>query len=85
MVTDVGGERDCIHGDDGIGTHTTHMYSKAVTTLSRLVFEYTRVDMMIQCLLPELLKTVLVLSDEQSREVVESMIRCMRVGMDAMK
>ena len=57
-----------------LGAQTTHMRSAAVMALSRLIFEYARVDHVVQDLLPSLMQTVSVLFDDSSREVTKSVI-----------
>lgn len=57
-----------------LGAQTTHMRSAAVMALSRLIFEYARVDHNVQELLPALMQTVAVLFDDSSREVTKSVI-----------
>jgi ribosomal RNA-processing protein 12 len=61
-----------------IGSKTSHMRSAAVVALSKLVFEYSHDDI-VQSLLPSLLRTVLVLSDDPSREVAKSFVGFVRV------
>lgn len=67
-----------------VASRTPHMRSAALMALSRLVFEYTRNDLAVQNLLPSLLKTILLLSDDPSREVVKSWIGFVRVSVVAM-
>lgn len=66
-----------------IGSKSPHMRSAAVTALSRLVFELSSEDQEIQNMLPTLLKTVLLLSDDPSREVTKSMVIFVRVSVAA--
>ena len=66
-----------------IGSNTSHMRSAAVTALSRLVFETASDDTDVQSLIPALLKTVLILSDDPSREVTKSMVVFVRVSVSA--
>lgn len=66
-----------------VGSNTSHMRSAAVTALSRLVFETCSDDMEVQNILPALLKTVLILSDDPSREVTKSMVVFVRVSVSA--
>ena len=68
-----------------LGAQTTHMRSAAVMALSRVVFEYARVDHTVQLLLPSLLQTVVVLFDENSREVIKSVIGFVRVSVAALQ
>jgi len=68
-----------------LAAETTHMRSAAVMAASRLVFEYAREDTSIQAALPSLLQTVLILFDEQSREVVKSAVGFVRVCVAAME
>lgn len=68
----------------GLGAQTTHMRSAAVMALSRIVFEYARDDITVQSLLPSLLQTVTVLFDENSREVIKSVIGFVRVSIAAL-
>lgn len=67
-----------------LGAQTPHMRSAAVMSLSRLVFEYARTDFTVQSFLPSLLQTVVVLFDENSREVTKSVIGFVRVSVAAM-
>uniref|UniRef100_A0A7S0XQM2 RRP12 HEAT domain-containing protein n=1 Tax=Pseudo-nitzschia delicatissima TaxID=44447 RepID=A0A7S0XQM2_9STRA len=66
-----------------VGSNTSHMRSAAVTALSRLVFETCSDDAEVQNILPALLKTVLILSDDPSREVTKSMVVFVRVSVSA--
>jgi len=68
-----------------LGAQTSHMRSAAVMALSRLTFEYARVDHVLQGLLPSVLTTVSVLFDEQSREVIKAVIGFVRVSVAAME
>ena len=52
--------------------------------MSRLVFEYSRTDESVYELLPSLLQTVIVLFDEDSREVTKSVVGFVRVSVAAM-
>jgi ribosomal RNA-processing protein 12 len=63
-----------------VGSTTSHMRSAAVVALSRVVFEYS-VDDVVQSLLPSMLRTILVLSDDPSREVVKSFVGFVRVAV----
>jgi ribosomal RNA-processing protein 12 len=67
-----------------LGAETPHMRSAAVMAMSRLVFEYAREDDVVHGMLPMMLQTVLVLFDENSREVVKSVIGFVRVSVAAM-
>ena len=62
------------------GSATSHMRSAAVIALSRIVFEYSK-DESLLSLLPTLLRTVLVLSDDQSREVTKGFVCFVRVAV----
>jgi ribosomal RNA-processing protein 12 len=64
---------------------TPHMRSAAVMALSRLVFEYARVDFTVQNILPNLLQTVILLFDENAREVIKSAIGFVRVSVAALQ
>jgi len=66
-----------------IGSKTSHMRSAAVTALSRLVFEFSADDTEVHNMIPALLKTVLILSDDPSREVTKSMVVFVRVSVSA--
>ena len=68
-----------------LAAETTHMRSAAVMAASRLVFELGREDSNMQLALPSLLQTVLILFDEQSREVVKSAVGFVRVSVAAMQ
>jgi len=80
-----------IHGDlpgfirvvaAAIGSTTSYMRSAAVTALARLIFEYSS-DEAVKNTIPALLKTVLMLSDDPSREVTKSMVVFVRVTVAA--
>ena len=64
-----------------LAAQTPHMRSAAVMALSRLVFDYARVDMTLNQLVPNLLATVLLLCDENAREVIKSVIGFVRVSI----
>ena len=63
---------------------TPHMRSAAVMAMSRLVFEHARTDDKVQELLPSLLRTVVILFDENSREVIKSVVGFVRVSVAAL-
>jgi len=63
----------------GLGAETPHMRSAVVMALSRLVYTYAWNDPDFQALLPSLFKTVFVLVNEDSREVIKSVIGFVRV------
>lgn len=67
-----------------LGAQTAHMRSAAVVAMSRLVFEYARAEDSVYELLPSLLQTVIVLFDEESREVIKSVVGFVRVSVAAM-
>jgi NUC173 domain len=67
-----------------LGAQTPHMRSAAVMAMSRLVFEYARIDQAVQSLLPMMLQTILVLFQENSREVIKSAVGFVRVSVAAM-
>ena len=67
-----------------LGAQTPHMRSAAVMAMSRLVFEYARTDNTVHALLPMMLQTVVVLFDENSREVIKSVVGFVRVSVAAM-
>ncbi len=64
-----------------LAAETSHMRSAAVTALSKLVHEHGKVEQSVQNLLPSLLQTILLLSDDPSREVIKSMIVFVRVAV----
>jgi ribosomal RNA-processing protein 12 len=66
-----------------LASETSHMRSAAVSASSRLVFEFAREDTNMQQALPSLLQTVLVLFNEQSREVIKSAVGFVRVCVAA--
>lgn len=66
-----------------LGAETPHMRSAAVMALSRIVFEFGWENDQLQPLLPSLLKTVLVLVDENSREVIKSVVGFIRISVAA--
>lgn len=67
-----------------LAARTPHMRSAAVMALSRLVFEFARVDFTMQNILPNLLQTVILLFDETAREVIKSVIGFVRVSVAAL-
>lgn len=67
-----------------LGAETSHMRSAAVMASSRLVFEFAREDDNLQRILPSLLRTIIILFDEQSREVIKSAVGFVRVCVAAM-
>jgi ribosomal RNA-processing protein 12 len=66
-----------------LGAETPHMRSAAVMALSRIVFEFGGENDELQPLLPSLLKTVLMLIDENSREVIKSVVGFIRISVAA--
>ena len=68
-----------------LGAETSHMRSAAVMALSRIVFEYAWEDEAFHALLPSLLSTVLVLMNEDSREVIKSVVAFIRVSVAAIQ
>jgi ribosomal RNA-processing protein 12 len=64
-----------------MASNTSHMRSAAVMAMSRLIFECVRNDETLLEFLPSLLKTVLVLSDDPSREVFKSVVGFVRVSV----
>jgi ribosomal RNA-processing protein 12 len=67
-----------------LASKTSQMRSAAVAALSRLVFEFASDCPSVQEVLPSLLKTVLLLSDDPSREVVKSLVGFVRVSIAAL-
>ena len=68
-----------------VASNTTYMRSAALLALSRLVFEYGSKDLGVQTILPSLLKTILLLADDPSREVTKSFIGFVRVSVSALR
>jgi len=66
-----------------LGAETPHMKSAAVMAFSRLVFEFAWDHQELQQQLPFLLRTVIVLMNEDSREVVKSVVGFIRVCVSA--
>lgn len=66
-----------------LGAETSHMRSAVVMALSRIVFEQGWENEQFHALLPGLLKTVLVLIDEGSREVIKSVVGFTRICVAA--
>jgi ribosomal RNA-processing protein 12 len=66
-----------------LGAKTSHMRSAVVMALSRIVFELGWENDEFHALLPDLLKTVLVLIDEGSREVAKSVVGFIRISVAA--
>ncbi|KAL7557491.1 hypothetical protein ACA910_019338 [Epithemia clementina (nom. ined.)] len=71
-----------------LGAETPHMRSAAVMALSRIVYQFAWDDenaVYVQSLLPSLLSTILVLMNENSREVMKSAIGFVRISVAAMQ
>jgi ribosomal RNA-processing protein 12 len=66
-----------------LGSETSHMRSAVVMALSRLVFEQGWANDEFHALLPTLLKTILVLINEGSREVIKSVVGFIRICVAA--
>ena len=66
-----------------LGSETSHMRSAVVMALSRLVFEQGWANDEFHALLPSLLKTILVLINEGSREVIKSVVGFIRICVAA--
>ena len=66
-----------------LGAKTSHMRSSVVLALSRIIFEHGRDDEELQRILPQLLKTVLILVNEGSREVLKSVVGFVRICVSA--
>jgi ribosomal RNA-processing protein 12 len=66
-----------------LGAETSHMRSAVVMALSRIVFEQGWGNEQLHSLLPGLLRTVLVLIDEGSREVTKSVVGFTRICVTA--
>lgn len=66
-----------------LGAETSHMRSAAVMAISRIVYEFAWEDMELKAHLPSLLKTVLILINEDSREVVKSVVGFIRICVAA--
>jgi ribosomal RNA-processing protein 12 len=66
-----------------LGAQTPHMRSAATMALSRLVFEFAWNNAEFQAQLPSLLRTVLVLSSENSREIIKSVVGFIRISVAA--
>lgn len=62
-----------------LGSETSHMRSAVVIGLSRIVFEMGNQDENLTSLIPDVLKTILLLIDEQSREVAKSVVGFIRI------
>jgi len=67
-----------------LGAETAHMRSAAVMAFSRLVYENAWEDEYLQGQLPSLLRTILVLMSENSREVVKSVVSFVRICVSAL-
>lgn len=63
-----------------VGSVSSHMRSAAIIALSRVLFE-RKDDSTVQLLLPSILQTVLLLSDDPSREVVKSFVGFVRIAV----
>jgi ribosomal RNA-processing protein 12 len=66
-----------------LGAETAHMRSAGVMALSRIVYEFAWQDENLQALLPSLLNTVLVLINDNSREVIKSVVGFIRISVAA--
>ncbi len=66
-----------------LGSETSHMRSAVIMALSRLVFEQGWANDEFHAFLPSLLKTVLVLINEGSREVIKSVVGFVRICVAA--
>jgi ribosomal RNA-processing protein 12 len=66
-----------------LAAETSHMRSAAVMAFSRVVFEFAWDDEELQSHLPSLLSTVLALIDEDSREVIKSVVGFVRICVAA--
>lgn len=62
-----------------MASETTHMRSAAVMALSKVVHHYGSTDERLQQTFPSLLKTVLLLLDDASREVCKSVVGFVRI------
>lgn len=67
-----------------LGSETPHMRSAAVMAMSRIVFELGWENEDLRDMLPSLLKTVIVLMNENSREVIKSVVGFIRIAVAAM-
>lgn len=66
-----------------LAAETPHMRSAAVMAFSRVVFEFAWDDEELQSHLPSLLSTVIALIDEDSREVIKSVVGFVRICVAA--
>lgn len=66
-----------------IASETSHMRSAAVMALSIVLFEHGKNDSRVQDLFPSILRTVLLLSEDPSREVTKSVVGFIRVAVVA--
>lgn len=66
-----------------LAAETPHMRAAAVMAFSRIVFEFAWEDEELQSSLPSLLQAVLVLIDENSREVIKSVVGFIRICVAA--
>jgi ribosomal RNA-processing protein 12 len=66
-----------------LGAETAHMRSAGVMALSRIVYEFAWKDESLQALLPSMLNTVLVLINDNSREVIKSVVGFIRISVAA--
>jgi ribosomal RNA-processing protein 12 len=62
-----------------LGSETSHMRSAVVVGLSRIIFELGNQDENLTTLIPDVLQTILLLMDEQSREVAKSVVGFIRI------
>jgi len=64
-----------------LASETSHMKSAAVLALSKLLHEHGTKNPRIQAMIPSLLQTIVILSDDPSREVIKSVIVFVRVAV----
>lgn len=62
-----------------LGAETSHMRSAAVVALSRIIYDFAQENEQLHSQLPSLLGTILIMIDENSREVVKGVLGFIRV------
>lgn len=62
-----------------LGAETSHMRSAAVVALSRIIYDFAQEHEELHSQLPSLLGTILIMIDENSREVVKGVLGFIRV------
>lgn len=65
----------------GLAGRTSHMRSASLVSISRLIFEFGRSRPEITTIMPELLKTIILLLHEKAKEVIKSVIGFLKLSI----